>query len=158
MTIVAEMAARGCSYNQILERVPISLSQLKADLRRVRKQWQEQQLSSIDQVVARELAKLDHIEQQAWGEWDSSKARKTGGDTDYLRVILLCMERRAKLYGLEKPAETHNHLHVTTDAGQLVMSNPQLREHEKQFWIDQANQDSNSIASGTGDSANSDVK
>jgi hypothetical protein len=150
LTTISQMAVQGKSYKEILAKVPISLSQLKQDLRKIRARWKATQVNAMDEIIARELAKLDLIERHAWEQWDASCTRKTGGDSDYLRVILMSMERRAKLLGIERPIENHAHVHLGENAGQLVMNNPTLREHEQQFWIARA-AGNDSVAGSIGD-------
>jgi len=136
LVTVSEMAVRGCTYNEIMAKVSISRTQLKRDLNKIRERWRERQTDNMDVVVGRELEKLDLIERKAFEAYEKSESSSSPGDPQYLMLVLKCMERRARLLGIERPIEQHNHLFVESENIALsVVNNPTLREHEKQFWL-----------------------
>lgn len=51
----------------------LSYAYVCADLGRIRKIWRERSIGFINERKATELAKLDHIEAQAWEAWHASK-------------------------------------------------------------------------------------
>jgi hypothetical protein len=81
----------------------------------------------FDQAITEELARIDQLEREAWGEWERSKTvrekskttkaqRQKGdestaqleregrlGDPRYLERVAWCIERRIKLLGLDAP-------------------------------------------------------
>jgi hypothetical protein len=109
---------------EIARAVGIDQGNVSRDLRWVHDQWlQDAKLANGDRV-ARELAKIDEVERQAWAAWqrsqqiaETTRTRKSlpgdevmaevtrqgqVGDAHYLEVVLKCVERRSKLLGLEK--------------------------------------------------------
>ena len=85
------------------------------DLKIVKKQWREDQTTSIEERVAKEIHKLEHVERVAWQTWRESQKKKrsrsikTGGQHGlekkrkiegrdgnhrFLEVIFKCIDRR----------------------------------------------------------------
>ena len=69
---------------------PYSLGTIQADIDWLKADWRNRAGQDYDDWVAGELAKLDELEAAAWQE------------KEYI-VVLRCMERRAKLKGLDAP-------------------------------------------------------
>jgi hypothetical protein len=77
--VIADMIVRGKSYRQIhdylkeLRDYKISYSQVRYDAGVIQKQWVEEYLTDINEMKAKELARIDVIEQEAWEAWERSK-------------------------------------------------------------------------------------
>lgn len=104
---------------------------IQRDLRKIEADWKLQAAEKIATVKARDLARLDLLEEEALAEWERSKADytkrivedrpaavkggggrfaklETGaqtGDPRYLTALLGIMERRARLIGADAPAK-----------------------------------------------------
>lgn len=133
---VASMRCRGMSLQQIRESlaaegIKIDLAQISRDMKTNVEEWKREREASTDEWIARELSRLDVIEEQAWAEWERSKLNAEStkhesgsgpmgpvdktvessdgqcGDPRYLSIIQDCIEKRAKLLGLYK-AEKHD--------------------------------------------------
>lgn len=104
---------------------PYSLcrQQISRDVQEVYKRWKKSQSNDLDKTFAREIARIDKIEAEAWELLDASKRdriettskitekhgktqtiKKTQGlaDSIYFQTIRWCVEQRCKLYGLYK--------------------------------------------------------
>ncbi|MEE4659019.1 MAG: hypothetical protein V2J89_01040 [Halieaceae bacterium] len=133
LAFIARHYLRGYSQNEIAVELgkatgtQVTRQQICYDLKKLQEQWREEQLEAIDELKARELAKLDHMEAEAWAAWERSKeqaektkkGRRTGGrnageyaevqveerigDPRYMDLVLKCVEKRTKLLGLDAP-------------------------------------------------------
>lgn len=109
----------------------LSQGQISGDLAAIRKDWLESSLQDFDARRAEELARIDKIEEQAWEAWhrsclnaetktvkrsknekgnlvieyDSSTISGQAGDPRFLSTIQHCVERRARLLGLDAPKD-----------------------------------------------------
>lgn len=122
LTRIADMRLRGYTHQQIGEALHLSRQQIAYDMAEINARWRESQLASISEAVARELDRLEAIEQEAWEAWRRSigtmrrttlsEGGKNGdqidttewteaGDPRFLDVVLRCVDRRARLMGLE---------------------------------------------------------
>lgn len=78
--LVAELKLKGLTLRQIAARIAsdpqrgytLSLSMISRDLASVRRMWQENAVSQYAEMKARELAKIDAVEREAWKSWDRS--------------------------------------------------------------------------------------
>lgn len=122
---VADLLLQSKTYRQIAQAVKVgSTRTIHTDVQAVLAFWKAKQYASIDQWVAQELEKIGRVEAEAWEAWARSQAdavsvtEKTGGkegdttsetrkgqvgDGRFLDIVLNCVERRAKLLGLNKP-------------------------------------------------------
>ena len=122
---IASLYLRGTYQADIAKRLHLSQQQVSYDLKELRKRWLESSLVDIDQVKAKELAKIDEVERQAYRGWHRSlkdaetkrkAARNTSdgvqteaheetkgqaGDPRFLTIVLTCIERRCKIFGLD---------------------------------------------------------
>lgn len=121
----ASLYLRGVFQSEIAKRLHVSQAQISIDLKTLRKRWLESSLVDIDQVKAKELARIDETERQAWRGWRRSvmvatktmkMSRQAGevkfveareeqekqvGDPRFLTIVLTCIERRCKIFGLD---------------------------------------------------------
>lgn len=124
---IAKLALFGNpSQAQIAEKLGIDQATVSRHLKEIREEWKQSALNDMTQIIARELSKLDALEDEALVEWERSKknfekttVEKGGrgtsivemekteeyeqtGDPRYLSVIISIQERRAKLLGMDK--------------------------------------------------------
>src|SRR5262245_35212557 len=72
LPVIADLYCRGLPQVVIAQRVGISRQQVGYDLADLRERWQAAAAEQISAWVARELAKIDHVERIAWEAWDKS--------------------------------------------------------------------------------------
>lgn len=125
---VAKLSLEGFSTHAIASKMNVSQKTVWRDLEVIRKQWRERSVEILDEIKARELAKLDKIENAAWecfyrsigthekrvaelrpgkqgGKFSKIETEELNGDPRWLTVILNCQERRAKILGSDAPAK-----------------------------------------------------
>ena len=113
---------------KIAQHFGVHSGQICRDLQFIQKQWRESALFNLNEAKARELAKLDEIEREAWDAWrksqkDAETMEVTGtaqggkskpekvkkitkgqaGDSRFLEIVLKCQNRRAEILGLDAP-------------------------------------------------------
>ena len=105
----------------------ITRQQISLDLKGIFEEWRKESVRTLDERKAEELKRLDRIEAEAWLAWEKSKdeitrvmqekkggvngtieratvtKEKSNGDPRFMVVIDRCVERRAKLLGLDQP-------------------------------------------------------
>ena len=71
------------------------------DLTKARELWLASALVDIDQVKARQLARLDLIERETWEAWEQSKeGDNSPGDIQFLKLALQIVKDRNEVMGL----------------------------------------------------------
>jgi hypothetical protein len=87
-----------------------------------------------DRAKARELARIDLLEREAWSGWFESKkeppitpaktdkggASKSIGNADYLATVQWCIETRCKIRGFFAPVKPDPNRAVKDEAGRMV--------------------------------------
>lgn len=130
---IAALYCEGYSLREISKLVAVTFQMVSKDLHVVREEWAARNAEAYQARVARELAKLDHAEHEAWLAWEESKKpehqhadeteRGTGGNVTKTRAstkrtnrlpearfhdqVLRCIDMRLRLLGayeLAKPA------------------------------------------------------
>src|SRR5262245_54441350 len=71
---VAAMYVRGASQMAIAAEVGVTQATVSTDLKAIRELWLKSMIRDFDQAKAIELAKLDHLESEAWKGWERSYA------------------------------------------------------------------------------------
>lgn len=118
---VAQLYLQGWAQSRIAEETGVTASQVSRYLKAIRQRWVDQQLEYINEVKARQLAKIDHLETTYWEAWERSlglhevtttketekasvevtvKAEELNGDPRYLEGVRWCITERGKLLGL----------------------------------------------------------
>lgn len=117
---VAARYLRGQSQWEIAHAFEVDQATISRDLVALHAEWLAQSMLDIDAIKARELAKTDEVERQAWEAWsrscqdaqtlkarvrgDSSATEKTvkgqAGDPRFLAIVLECVEKRCKILGV----------------------------------------------------------
>ena len=145
LILVSEMYLRGETQEAIAvavsahyEGFDLTRQQMGYDIKKLHGRWIQSQLINIDAAKARELARVDKIEREAWDAWERSKqdaetittkGRGTKGaaaqmektiqlkgqvgDGSFLRIVQWCVEQRCKILGLDAPTRTD----ITSDGG-----------------------------------------
>lgn len=128
---IANLKLKHKTLEQIATETGLSTATIKRELVIIRKEWQAASLEAIDEIKARELAKLDLYEAEVLAEWARSKESyskkvveerpqgakggggrfakiETGGQTGdprYMTILLGIQDRRAKILGTDAPTK-----------------------------------------------------
>lgn len=129
---IAELYLKGWLQADIATELGVDQSTISRDLKAIQGGWQESVLVDFNEAKGRELAKIDQLEITYWEAWDRSldefksktvKAKGTNkkevaknaeqtiktedrnGDPRFLQGIQWCIEKRCKLFGLDKPLQ-----------------------------------------------------
>lgn len=88
--------------------VKVSQQTISNDLKAVREEWKKRSAALINEHVAEEMAKIDHLERTYHALFEKSKGRrKMGrGDIKYLQRVEWCIDRRIQLLGVDAPKRT----------------------------------------------------
>lgn len=124
---VERLYCKGVPQLQIAQELGIPLRTLLSDLEAIKQGWLASAQAGFDELRARELAKINHLEAVAWQGWERScrdqettkvvlqgketqRSEKTvrtqAGNQAFLNRISWCIERRSRLLGLEAAART----------------------------------------------------
>lgn len=124
---VERLYCKGVPQLQIAQELGIPLRTLLSDLEAIKQGWLASAQAGFDELRARELAKINHLEAVAWQGWEHScrdqettkvvlqgketqRSEKTvrtqAGNQAFLNRISWCIERRSRLLGLEAAART----------------------------------------------------
>lgn len=136
LQVIGDLYCKGKSQHDIATEMNLSQQQISYDLKEVHARWLKTAVKQFDVWVADELAKVDHLEREAWAAWERSRGERReitvegapaegggitprkakrmtyerDGDPRFLEKVQWCIERRAKLLGLDKPEK-----HAFTD-------------------------------------------
>lgn len=78
----------GHTQRAIAEKIGVSQNQIFRDLGEIKKRWRMQALDNVQEVVNRELEKVDLLESEAWIAWERSKEKKTSISREKNQVSL----------------------------------------------------------------------
>ena len=121
---VSSLYLQGKFQDEIAKVVKVDRGTVSRDLKVVQQEWLKSGVMDLNAAKARELAKLDEIERQAWDAWvhsrkDAETMEVTGtaqgsksrpdkvkkitkgqaGDSRFLAIILDCVKRRCEILG-----------------------------------------------------------
>lgn len=132
---VANMYLQGKSQRVIADVLDVSLGTINGDLKYLRQLWQQNASTNIDEIISRELAKLDNLEAQAWDSYQKSlvtiekaqgrrkspptkkdqppresessfvKQFENAGDPRFLSIVENCIDRRCRILGIDAPGK-----------------------------------------------------
>lgn len=124
LLVTARMYLKGATLREIGRENDVSPQTVMRDVAIIRELWFQRMAEDYDELVARELAKLDELERVAWEAWEASKTRESttsgqttgatatqfatlrrdesAGDATFLARVAWCIDRRVKLLGLDK--------------------------------------------------------
>jgi len=127
---VAALYCQDVKQYKIAEQLGVTRSMITYDMRILMRRWRKASTGEIGKWKAAELEKVNHLEATYWQAWlDScevgvkvSKEKKLGGvvvstrqeidspsgDPRHLAGVQWCVERRAKLLGLDELVEPTN--------------------------------------------------
>jgi DNA-binding MarR family transcriptional regulator len=118
---LSDMYLAGMGQGEIALALGVSVSTVSREIKTLHVKWVELSNINFDEAKARELAKIDRIEREAWAAWEASKQEGTWktqsggegliaratitkksqtGDPQYMRLALDCVDKRCKLLGL----------------------------------------------------------
>lgn len=123
-TQVAKMYLKGRMKKDIAAHFGLSNASITKDIKAIHTEWKEDRLSDFDDMMQKELMRLDLVENQAWIAWEKSiedthqkSIKQTTGDLGertekaqkeltmlgnprYLDIMLKCSQQRSELLGL----------------------------------------------------------
>lgn len=141
LAVVADLYCRGLKQYEIAETIGVHPTTVSAMIKDVREAWMEAQLESFDMRVSQELAKIDHVEREAWAAWDRSigiiptettkqsdgpdadgahvtrtevtlREATSAGNPKFLDIVDKCIARRVDLLGLKAPTRKQVHMKI----------------------------------------------
>jgi hypothetical protein len=126
--IVGSLYLQGKFQDEIAQVVKVDRGTVSRDLQAIQEEWLKSGLMDLNAAKARELARIDEVERNAWAGWEKSqkdaetmevtgtaqggksmpdKVKKTthrrGGDPKYLDIVLNCVRQRRDILGLDAP-------------------------------------------------------
>ena len=108
------------SIRAIADMLGVSKTQVQRDIKKELQAAAEERKKIAGLIIDLELAKLDELEQEAWGHI-------AAGELSAIDRVLRSMERRSKLLGLDKTGEAGD----TGSLGDLVAVLKQMREAQR---------------------------
>jgi hypothetical protein len=112
------------SGREVAEALEISESTASRDIAAVKKLWREEMIEHVDVMVARDLAELGMVKQEAWYAYEQSVTRGEHTETETvfsdgktitttvtsnpkadlhaLKLVQSCIDRKRKILGLDK--------------------------------------------------------
>jgi hypothetical protein len=121
---VSDLYLTGKTQAHIAGVIGCSQQQVSGYLKKLYKRWQADASANIDRLKARELARLDKVEAEAWAAWERSQedaetvTTNTGaqsgtttkvegqvGDPRFLERVGWCITQRCKIIGVEAPTK-----------------------------------------------------
>lgn len=120
---VAKRYLRGETQWEIARAFEVDQATISTDLKAIQQEWLAQAVLDRGEWTARELARIDEVERNAWTAWSRSqedaqvlRAKMRGqqsetekvskgqaGDPRYLEIVLKCVAKRCELLGLDAP-------------------------------------------------------
>ena len=125
----ARLYLHGVFQADIAKKLKVSQAQISHDLKTIRGRWLASSIVDISQVKAKELAKIDEVERQAYRGWHRSlkdaetkvksakgignsvrteareESKGQAGDPRFLTIVVSCIDRRCKIFGLDAPTK-----------------------------------------------------
>lgn len=128
---VAQLYLQGKTQHEIAQIVGVQQPRVCKDLKLIREEWRAARVADFDEAKDRELARIDHIEREAWAAWGRSvgqrktttremdgsappgsapspakvtvKTEEQPGDPRFLERVQWCVDQRCKVLGLYAP-------------------------------------------------------
>lgn len=125
---VCELYMQGRYQHEIARALGVSVKTVSRDLEHVERIWLAAAVTNFDKMRADELARINHLERTYWRAWrrslesreESSSSKTTAADGEttakaeikrrrgegnpaFLAGVQWCVERRCKLFGLDRP-------------------------------------------------------
>jgi transposase len=152
---VTSLYLQGKFQDEIAKVVKVDRATVSRDLKAVQAEWLKSGVMDLNAAKARELAKLDEVERQAWVAWEQSRkdaetmevtgtaqggkgmpdkvkkiTKGQAGDSRFLGIILDCVNRRCEILGLDAPKKLE---HGGIDGGPIPiqLNDEQIIERAK---------------------------
>ena len=119
---VEKLYIRNTPIRVIAHELGVSPTTVQADIRHMRKCWQENHAQLFTDVNAKELAKLDLLEESMWPQALDGKGYA-------VERILMIMDHRAKILGLYAPTQSRVEV-ITGDMLREEIRRMEQRERE----------------------------
>lgn len=126
VAVIRGMYLTGKPLAAIAEKTGLTRVTVSKHISSLRKEWLAESREDHADHIAKELAKLDHLEATYWDAWEKSKAAKVRistkeqgdpmvlveklrsrencvGQSQFLEGVRWCIDRRSKLLGLDAP-------------------------------------------------------
>lgn len=139
LAAIAAGYLRGVALASMAEQLACSRQQIVYDLAILRKRWRLQAQGDFNQKLALELARIDQVEQEYWAAWERSKQprertlseqrqgqtattraqvqrQQRDGSAFFLEGVERCIDRRIRLFGLDRAGVEAEADKVTTFA------------------------------------------
>ncbi len=120
---VAQRYLRGQTQWEIACAFEVDQATVSRDLTEIRKAWLASAVRDVNEIKAKELAKIDATEEQAWKAWAKSQenaevlrakmrdgssetekiSKGQAGDPRFLDIVLKCVQRRCEILGVIDP-------------------------------------------------------
>jgi hypothetical protein len=122
---ISAMYLQGYTQTYIAEEIGVSQPVIYRDLDEVKKRWRESSVMSMTEAKARELERIDVLENTYWDAWRRSNEERTKtrtsateagkaafveketliGEKRYLEGVQWCIEQRCKILGILAPVK-----------------------------------------------------
>jgi hypothetical protein len=123
---VAELYVQGYGQWQIARAIGVDQATVSRDLAALRADWLESTRANFDERMAHELARLAHLELQAWESFHLSREpiatgrkgpppRARPGDPRFLAIALQCITTRLRLLGATGDSGPHDNAPLPRD-------------------------------------------
>jgi hypothetical protein len=113
---VAELLLAGLDYRRIARAVGCSLRTVHQDVSAVRREWAAQRCGSYGQLVEQDSRRIDRLQARYWG-------LALEGDVRAAAIVLKCLDRRAKLLGLD--AAQRIEVDANVDVRAAIVTSPE---------------------------------
>ncbi len=117
---VAARYLRGQTQWEIARAFEVDQATISYDLKAIREEWLAAAVLDMDAIKAKELARIDETERQAWAAWAKSQenaetkrdrtasngntteriSKGQAGDPRFLEIVLKCVAKRCEIFGL----------------------------------------------------------
>jgi hypothetical protein len=128
---VSDWYLHGKTQWEIAELTKTNQATISRDIKAIIDAWKKEAINNIDELRAKELMKIDHLELEYTEAWDRSKGRKEitatertdlaggqrakasvkhedrDGNPAFLAGIQWCITKRCELLGLNAPTQEH---------------------------------------------------
>lgn len=108
-TRVWELRIKGKTQRSIAQEVGLTQAGVCKILGRLYQRYREENVKSVEDHIADQVAQLEHIREQSLEAWETDKKSGIKGDPqrdkDYLQTALKAMEDIRKIYGIGKEAK-----------------------------------------------------
>jgi|GEM_PF-1568106 len=151
---IAQLSCEGKTVAEIARELRMRVQSVSSVTRALRKEWVKATRKNVETLIAEQLAKLDHVEQEAWQAWHRSRedavttkagvkgaqktaertVRRSAGNPVYLSRILDCIQRRCRLLGLNAPTRSDFRVLVDQLSDEEVLARAQRAGLTSPHW------------------------